>query len=85
VAQERILKAEYKELLIKELSSLLEQVNSQIEKHERITCLVITKEDWTVGNGCLTPTLKLKRNAIDKKYCDLFETWSASGESVVWE
>ena len=75
----------FKESLIKELSDLRIQVNGQIENHEQLRCFVVTKEEWTVENGCLTPTLKIKRNVIDDKYSVLFDAWSVAGEPVAWE
>ena len=37
-----------------------------IEKHIKIEKIVIMKEDWNVDNGLTTPTMKVKRNAIEK-------------------
>jgi len=75
----------FKEALIKELGELRSEVNGQIDKHEQMRCLVVTKEEWTVENGCLTPTLKLKRNILDDKYGSMFEAWYATGDAVAWE
>ena len=30
--------------------------------------MVVVQEAWTVENGLTTPTLKIKRNQVDKKY-----------------
>ena len=47
------------------LQSILE-VNPTLEKHEKIEKAIIMKEDWTVENGLVTPTLKIKRTLVEK-------------------
>lgn len=56
------------ETTIKELEHTLEQVNSELESHQRLDYLYVCKEAWTVDNELLTPTLKLKRNEIEAYY-----------------
>ncbi|GGK16854.1 AMP-dependent synthetase [Yeosuana aromativorans] len=48
------------------LINTLEQISPNYEKHEKIEKVVIMKEDWNVDNGLTTPTLKVKRNSIEK-------------------
>jgi len=66
-----------------EFSSLRESINNQIDHHERIQTLVVLNEDWTVENELLTPTMKIKRNAIEKKFGDNFESWYNSDKRVL--
>lgn len=54
-----------------ELSNDLVNINAKLEKHEKLDYLVICKEAWTIDNGLLTPTLKIKRNLIEDKYASL--------------
>ena len=35
--------------------------------------VAVTREKWTIDNGLITPTLKLKRNAIFKKYANAID------------
>lgn len=42
--------------------------NTQLINTEKIKNIVLLHEPWTVGSGELTPTLKLKRRDIVKKY-----------------
>jgi long-chain acyl-CoA synthetase len=67
------------------LTKTLELVNPELEKHERLHKLVIVKEDWTIENGLLTPTMKIKRNPIEDKYQDKYNTWYHETEMVVFE
>jgi long-subunit acyl-CoA synthetase (AMP-forming) len=34
---------------------------------------VLLADEWTVGNGLITPTLKVRRRAITNKYKDVIE------------
>ena len=47
--------------------------------------MVITRELWSVENGLLTPTLKVKRNELSSRYGLHFEGWQLAEEVVVWE
>jgi len=67
------------------LGKTLELINPELEKHERLHKLVVVKDDWTVENGLLTPTLKIKRNPIENKYQDKYDAWYRKAETVVFE
>jgi long-chain acyl-CoA synthetase len=41
-------------------------------------------QPWTVDNGFITPTFKVKRNRIEKAYGALFERWVGAHRRVVW-
>src|SRR5690606_37997511 len=43
----------------------LAEVNAQLDPHERLDALVVVKTPWTIENGVLTPTLKIKRNELE--------------------
>ncbi|MDZ7790650.1 MAG: AMP-binding protein [Xanthomonadales bacterium] len=57
--------------LIEELEGDLDRINAELEPHERLAQLFVVAEPWEVDNGLLTPTLKIKRDAIETKYADL--------------
>lgn len=67
----------------RELRSLLQQVNSRLDLHERIAGMVILKDEWTVENEVLTPTLKIKRKVIDKKYGEFYKGWYTRHEDII--
>jgi long-subunit acyl-CoA synthetase (AMP-forming) len=83
------LSAEAKKLeintLITGLENLRNTVNPQFKKYEHIAKFIILKEDWTIENNCLTPTLKIKRPIIEKKYLASFETWNKQAETIIFE
>lgn len=61
------------------------EVNTQIDQHEQVKVAIIVKTPWTVENELLTPTMKIKRNPIEKIYRPHYEKWYASKDAVIWE
>jgi len=50
------------------ISRTVEEKNEQLQSYARVKKFVIVAEDFTVENGLLTPTLKVKRKVIREKY-----------------
>lgn len=71
--------------LEKELEELLQQTNAQLEHHEKMLFLLVADAAWTIEDGLLTPTLKIKRSAIEQRYERYLASWSALKRPVVWE
>ncbi|MEN9627799.1 MAG: hypothetical protein RJA10_1026, partial [Pseudomonadota bacterium] len=67
-----------------ELSAHLNVVNEQLDPHERLDFVAVVSEQWTVEGGFVTPTLKLKRNVLEKHYEQHFEAWAKQRKPVVW-
>lgn len=70
--------------LEKSLKVLLAEVNATLDKHERLHGLVLVKDAWSVDNGFLTPTLKIKRNVVEGTYGPRFAEWLEYREAVLW-
>ena len=71
--------------LSQSLIDSLNDVNLQLEKHEKIERIVIMKEDWNVANGLTTPTLKVKRNSIEKIHQPYYKKWFEDKKLVIYE
>ncbi|MBU6272512.1 MAG: AMP-binding protein [Betaproteobacteria bacterium] len=67
------------------LAEHLKSVNATLDPHEQLDCLVLVSTPWTVENGFVTPTFKVKRNRIEEVYGDRFETWVSARRAVIWE
>jgi long-chain acyl-CoA synthetase len=70
--------------LERSLSEHLSQVNATLDPHEQLECLVVITEPWTVDNGFITPTFKVKRNRVEEVYAARYESWVGSRRAVVW-
>ncbi len=67
------------------LAEHLASVNAPLDPHEQLDCLVVVTQPWTVDNGFITPTFKVKRNRIEEVYASKYDGWVASRRKVVWE
>lgn len=72
------------ELVSAELLAHLAALNSHLEPHQRISHFVLVREPWTVDNGCMTPTMKIRRNVLEARYAGLVERLSAH-QPLLWE
>ena len=43
------------------------------------------KEDWNVDNGLTTPTMKVKRNSIEKIHKEFYTSWFEMEDKVIFE
>jgi long-subunit acyl-CoA synthetase (AMP-forming) len=68
----------------KALADLLAEVNQGIADYERLKMLVVASEPWSIENGCLTPTMKIKRSRIEFAVQHQLDNWYASKSIVIW-
>jgi long-subunit acyl-CoA synthetase (AMP-forming) len=78
-------KSKHRSDILSALQLLRDKVNPALRNYEHLKKMVVVKEDWNVENECLTPTMKIKRPSIEKKYQANFEPWYTSQETIVYE
>ncbi|MBE2249124.1 MAG: AMP-binding protein [Myxococcus sp.] len=83
-ARNRLSVAEGRAQLEAELKKHLDDINARLDSHEQLETLVLVTDEWTAENGLLTPTLKLKRAAIEKKYGPQVDVWYRAKTQVLW-
>ena len=78
-------KAKHKGELMAGLEATLNEVNTGLEHHEVLERVVVMKDAWTIENNLMTPTLKVKRNEVEKIHLPKYRTWYDGDAVVVWE
>jgi long-subunit acyl-CoA synthetase (AMP-forming) len=68
----------------REMEQLLQHVNSELSDYERLRMIVLVREAWSIENGFLTPTMKIRRNRIEAAVEPRVPGWYAGNERVVW-
>jgi long-chain acyl-CoA synthetase len=67
------------------LAEHLRTVNRALHPHERLEMLVLMTEPWSVDNGLVTPTLKVKRHVVEERWASRFDEWTADRRNeLVW-
>jgi len=64
--------------------ALIKEVNSTLDPHEHIKFVTVIGEAWTIGNGFLTPTMKMKRDVIEGAYKENLDDWYGARSPVIW-
>lgn len=67
------------------LIASMDSINADLEPHEKIAKCLILKEAWTIDNGMMTPTMKVKRNEVEKRFLPLIEQHAKNRDKVGWE
>ena len=82
-----VLSPEAREQDQKVMTSNLEEtrqhINKSLESHARIGHIIVLKDEWTVDNGLLTPTLKFKRHELESRFKPFYE--EKHQDKIVWE
>jgi long-chain acyl-CoA synthetase len=64
-----------------EIQLAIDDANKAVSRAESIRKFVILPEDWTESGGQLTPSLKLKRNVVQKEAAEQIEALYSGGKS----
>lgn len=62
----------------------LARLNADLDPHEQLDSIVLSRLSWTPENGMLTPTMKARRHEIEKQFANRLEAWSERKAVVVW-
>ena len=68
----------------RQLDQLLRDVNRQLSEYEHLRMLVVVTEPWSIENGSLTPTMKIRRHRIEAAVAPQVEAWYNNSGTVHW-
>ncbi len=68
-----------------ELKELMTAINQTVDPHEKLQFMVVVKDQWSIENEFLTPTMKMKRNIIEDEYNPLMDQWYAAKTPIIWQ
>ena len=71
-----------KDVVTQNLETTLNSINADLESHLRLDRIVIFKDEWSIENDLLTPTLKVKRHVIEEKFKSVIV--GGHRDKVVW-
>ncbi|MEI6760294.1 MAG: AMP-binding protein [Betaproteobacteria bacterium] len=67
-----------------ELGALLREVNGAVADYEQLRMIVVAQQPWSVENGMLTPTMKIRRSRIEAEFEAQLAHWYTSRGPVHW-
>jgi len=70
--------------VVASLSKTLSVVNPKFNAHERLKKIIVLDQEWTIENNLLTPSMKIKRNEVEKLHKENYVSWYEREEEVVW-
>jgi len=75
---------EVKARVEKELGEWLKTINAGLSGYEQLQMIVVMPGPWTIEDGTLTPTMKLKRAKIEQLIAPKLDAWFANPAPVQW-
>jgi long-chain acyl-CoA synthetase len=70
--------------VVEQMTALLKETNKGLADYEQMKMVVIAKEPWSIDNGCLTPTMKIKRSKIEANVAPVVDQWFEGKDKVLW-
>ena len=55
------------------INNVIEKINKKLTLLEKIKRIQLIKENFSIENGLMTPTMKVKRKKVTEKYKNLLE------------
>jgi long-chain acyl-CoA synthetase len=64
------------------LQAQIDRTNQSLEPHEQMRFIVVCQQPWTIENGLLTPTLKVR---LEQRFAHSLGAWERMQQRVLWE
>jgi long-chain acyl-CoA synthetase len=59
--------------IVADVKKIVDQVNQHLSSYEQIKRFVVLAKEFSIEEGEMTPTLKMKRNVVENRYADVIE------------
>lgn len=66
------------------LEESVASMNPTLESQEKIAKVIVCDKPWTVDDGYMTPTMKVRRHFIEEMYSDSLPEWYRANDTVIW-
>ena len=77
-------KSRSSENVVASLSKTLSVINPKFDAHERLKKIIVLDQEWTIENNLLTPSMKIKRNEVEKLHKENYVSWYDREEEIIW-
>jgi long-chain acyl-CoA synthetase len=71
--------------ILQSLEQTLNDVNRRLRNYETVSAIVVAKKPFSIEDGTLTPTLKVKRTKVHEVYRDRLDDYCADKACVIFE
>ncbi|MEQ8904104.1 AMP-binding protein [Ekhidna sp.] len=78
-------RAKSREELSESVAKSIADLNPSLPSHEKLAKGIIMKEDWTVENGLMTPSMKIRRTRVEAIHQPMYVTWFDNPGRVIYE
>lgn len=78
-------KAKSKSSFDQSILKTIDELNPSLKTHEKVAKAVVMKEEWSVDNGLMTPSMKVRRNRVEAIHQEFYPVWYDLDERVVYE
>ena len=68
--------------IVKFLEAEIDRATPNLASYEKVKKIALLDKEFTIADGEITPTFKIKRNVVEKKYKDLIDALYVEGKSV---
>ena len=64
-------------------AEIVEGVNQKLARFEKLKRVIVVPDEFTIENGALTPSLKLRRRVVEDRYRKQIDDLYAEAEAAV--
>lgn len=61
---------------------VVEEINQNLARFEKLKRVILVADEFTIGNGAMTPTMKLRRRVIEERYKKQIDELYAEAEAA---